>query len=270
MPIIQCDVQDVAAIQEALPCQVVEFPCKYLGLPLSPQKLPRREFLSLIDKVADRLHGWKAALIRPAGRVTLIKAVLTAIPIYHLIALQYPKWVIKAIDKIRRGFLWKGHKDIQGGSLLGGMAKVCRPLHQGGLGIHNLEMMSWSLNLRWLWLKKTQPDRPWGKLDLPVHSYAAALFDISIHSLVGNGACTLFWKDGWINGKSISKMPPNLVASVAKRAVKNRTVQEALDEGHWITDIRGELSPQAFLEYFQIWDQLQQIQLCPTTPDEHR
>lgn len=65
-------------------------------------------------------------------------------------------------------------------------------------------------------------------------------------------------------------MPPNLVASVAKRAVKNRTVQEALDEGHWITDIRGELSPQAFLEYFQIWDQLQQIQLCPTTPDEHR
>lgn len=78
---IQCDEQEVAAIQEALPCQVVEFPCKYLGLPLSPEKLPRREFLSLIDKETDRLPGWKAALIRPAGRVTLVKAVLTAIPI---------------------------------------------------------------------------------------------------------------------------------------------------------------------------------------------
>lgn len=87
-----------------------------------------------------------------------------------------------------------------------GCQKVCRPLHQGGLGIHNLEMMSWSLNLKWLWLKKTQPDRPW---------------------------------DRWINGNSISKMAPNLVASVAKRVVKIRTVQEALDEGHWITDIRG-------------------------------
>jgi hypothetical protein len=80
------------------------------------------------------------------------------------------------------------------------------------------------------------------------------------------------WKDRWINGKSISEMAPNSVASVAKRAVKIRTVQEALDEGHWnwITDIRGELSPQAFFKYFQIWDQLQQIQLCPKTHDQHR
>jgi hypothetical protein len=47
------------------------------------------------------------------------------------------------------------------------------------------------------------------------------------------------WKDRWINGKSISEMAPNLVASVAKRAVKIRTVQEALDEGHWISDFKS-------------------------------
>jgi len=40
----------------------------------------------------------------------LVHFVLTAIPIYLLIALKVPKWFIHAIDKIRIGFLWKGRK----------------------------------------------------------------------------------------------------------------------------------------------------------------
>jgi hypothetical protein len=51
-----------------------------------------------------------------AGRNVLVKAVLTAIPIHHLMVLQCPKWVLKAIDKIRRDFLWKGRRDIRGGT----------------------------------------------------------------------------------------------------------------------------------------------------------
>jgi hypothetical protein len=50
-----------------------------------------------------------------AGHAALVKAVLTAVPVYHFIALQCPKWMIKAINKIRRGFLWKGRRDIKGG-----------------------------------------------------------------------------------------------------------------------------------------------------------
>jgi hypothetical protein len=108
----------------------------------------------LVDKVADHLPGWKAALMHPAGRATLVQAVLTAVPVYHFIALQCPKWVFKAIDKIRRGFLWKGRKDIKGGHYLINWNRVCRPLEQGGLGIHNLESLGWALNMRWLWMKK--------------------------------------------------------------------------------------------------------------------
>lgn len=65
-------------------------------------------------------------------------------------------------------------------------------------------------------------------------------------------------------------MAPNLVASIVKRASKICMVHEAVEEGHWITDIKGEISPQAFLEYVQIWDQVQQIHLCPRTLDQHR
>jgi hypothetical protein len=98
-------IQDMVAAQELFPCIEVAFPFKYLGLPLSVKKLPKNTFLELIDKIADKLPGWKSALIHTAGRLTLVKSVLTSIPIHHLIVLQCPKWVIKAIDKIRRGFL---------------------------------------------------------------------------------------------------------------------------------------------------------------------
>jgi len=35
--------------------------------------------------------------------------------IYLLLALDLPAKALEAIDKIRRGFLWKGRKDVRGG-----------------------------------------------------------------------------------------------------------------------------------------------------------
>ena len=143
-------------VQQVLPYNVQQFPCKYLGMPLGVKKLTKSVLYPLIDKISDRLPGWKATLINPASRATLVKSILTAIPIYHLIAIQCPKWVLQAIDKIIRGFLWKGRKDIRGGHYLVGWQRVCRPRELGGLGMHNLEVLGWSLNMRWLWLQKTQ------------------------------------------------------------------------------------------------------------------
>jgi hypothetical protein len=117
---IRCQEQDLEVVQDSLPCSMVNFPCKYLGLPLSVRKLLKSKFLLLIEKIADYLPGWKATLMHPAGRVALIRAVLTAVPIHHFIAVQCPKWVHKAIDKIIRAFLWKGHKDVKGGHCLVG------------------------------------------------------------------------------------------------------------------------------------------------------
>ncbi|GJN06676.1 hypothetical protein PR202_ga24430 [Eleusine coracana subsp. coracana] len=135
-----------------------------------------------------------------AGRSAWVRFVLTAIPIYILIALNVPKWFLNAIDKLRRDFLWCGRKAANGGCCLVSWEKVQRPIELGGLGILNLQYMSWALQLRWLWYARTDPSRPWTGLEITINSNAAALFKIALDSSVGNDANTFFWTDKWFLG----------------------------------------------------------------------
>jgi hypothetical protein len=120
----------------------------------------------------------------------LVRFVLSAIPIYLLIAIKIPKWVIKSIDKIRRGFLWKGRKEVNGGSCIVPWEIVTRPLSLGGLGVPNLQLKSWALQAKWLWLEKTDPTRPWLGLSIPVQQQVRQFFKSSVVSVVGNGTNT--------------------------------------------------------------------------------
>ena len=102
---IQCDDSIEEVVINAQQCSTSTFPATYLGLPVSDKKLRRSDLLAWIEKVANKLPGWKASLLSLAGRAVLVRFVLTAIPIYLLVSLKVPKWFIQAIDKIRRGFL---------------------------------------------------------------------------------------------------------------------------------------------------------------------
>jgi hypothetical protein len=142
---ISCDVQTAQDSCNILQCNPTSFPCNYLGLPVSDKKLGRRDLLQWVDKIANRLPSWKAPFLNLAGRTALVRFVLSAIPVYLFIAMNVPKWVISATNKIRRGFLWKGRKDVKGGHCLVAWDKVTRLLDLGGLGIPNLIYKSWAL-----------------------------------------------------------------------------------------------------------------------------
>jgi len=138
---IRCATEQLEVVSGAMPCEVIDFPYKYLGLPLSIRKLTKADLQPIVDKIADMLPGWKAALMSTAGRAVLVKAVLTAVPVYLLTALDVPKWLLRAIDKLHRAFLWKGRRLVSGGHCPVTWERACRSEELGGLGIHNLEIL---------------------------------------------------------------------------------------------------------------------------------
>ena len=106
---------------------MTHFPCKYLGLPLSLKKLNRAQLQPLIEKVADHLPGWKADLISRAGLATYVQSVITSTLIYYSMALELRSWCLKALDKIRRKFLWRGRKELKWWSLFDHLAQGVSP-----------------------------------------------------------------------------------------------------------------------------------------------
>jgi hypothetical protein len=135
--------------------------CKYLGLPLSIKKLPKSQIQGIIDKVISSLPGWKAALMNRVGRSVHVQYVMNAKIIYTAMVVDLPPWAFKAIEKVQKRFVWRGRKQARGAHCLLAWPKVSRPKELGGLGISNVRTLSRALRARWLWLQKSDPNKPW-------------------------------------------------------------------------------------------------------------
>ncbi|KAM0821317.1 hypothetical protein ACQ4PT_072325 [Festuca glaucescens] len=79
---IRCGGIDVAAVLAPLGVPIAALPCKYMGLPLGTRQLRRVDWQALIDKIASRLATWKGKMMSTAGRLALLNAVLSSIPVY--------------------------------------------------------------------------------------------------------------------------------------------------------------------------------------------
>jgi hypothetical protein len=149
--LIRCEEFQVNLATNFFSCVMVEFPVRYLGIPLSTSKLPKSTWQYPIDSVADNLPAWKGSLMHRSGRLTLIKSTLSAMPVHTAICLELPAWVRKALIKIMRGFLWSSTEVVHGVKCAVAWKWVQCPLSTDGLSIPDLDRMGMVLRLRWLW-----------------------------------------------------------------------------------------------------------------------
>jgi hypothetical protein len=114
-------------------CKIVSLPITYLGVPLHWHKLRIKDWDFLVNKVDLKLEHWKGKLLSIGGRLTLVKAVLSAIPIYWMVIFRIPIRVRKRIDRVCRKFLWHGGNTIRKKYNLVSWQQICYNQDQGGL-----------------------------------------------------------------------------------------------------------------------------------------
>lgn len=105
----------------------------------------------------------------------------------------------------------------------------------GSLAYH-LRLAASALRLRWLWLQRTDPSRPWSDLQLAFgrDREVSTLFRNSIDINLGDGNRALFWSDRWNGSASPCCAAPDLCAMVRPGLRTNRTVAQALHNKAWI------------------------------------
>lgn len=62
----------------------------YLGVPTLHSRVTKDTYQDLLDKIKSKLAGWKAKSLSMAGRITLAKHVLNAIPFYTMQTSRIP------------------------------------------------------------------------------------------------------------------------------------------------------------------------------------
>ncbi|GAU13938.1 hypothetical protein TSUD_262650 [Trifolium subterraneum] len=123
---------------------------KYLGVPLNGRAPKNAEYHYLIDQVKNKLSAWKAKQLSFAGRLTLAKSVLEAVPIYPRMTEKIPKACLDDIQRIQRNFIWGDYDNVRKFHAVN-WNMVTRPKWMGGLGLRKLEVMNQACLLKLGW-----------------------------------------------------------------------------------------------------------------------
>ncbi|KAL5774595.1 hypothetical protein ACOSP7_012152 [Xanthoceras sorbifolium] len=80
----------------------------YLGVPLIHGRVSSGTYRGIVERVNKRLASWKCGSLNLAGRVTLVKAVTSALPVYVMQSVKLPGEICSKIDTLNKNFVW-GH-----------------------------------------------------------------------------------------------------------------------------------------------------------------
>ena len=76
-----------------------------MGVPLIHGRIAAKTYEEIVEKTKKRLAAWKCESLSLAGRVTLIKSVTLALPIYAMQSVKFPVEICNKLDKLNRDFL---------------------------------------------------------------------------------------------------------------------------------------------------------------------
>nr|GEZ67430.1 RNA-directed DNA polymerase, eukaryota, reverse transcriptase zinc-binding domain protein [Tanacetum cinerariifolium] len=180
------------------------------------------------------LSKWKVKTLSIGGRLTLLKSVLGAIPLYTLSIYKAPKGVLHEMEMIRNNF-FNGADSADRKITWVAWDKVLASKKYGGLGVSSYYALNHALLLKWVWRSLSQDGSLWSRVINAIYGssieyqpsnisscWSSILrevqvliskgFDFLSHCKirVGNGLNTRFWLDTWIMDLPLSIRFPRI------------------------------------------------------------
>ena len=204
----------------------------YLGVPIFKSAIKTKNWNPIVEKLKAKIQKWGARWLTLAGKLVLLKSVLSNIPIYQSSILLAPSSVISKIETLFKNFLWEGGKGNLKKPHLVSWGKVQKTYREGGLQVRSIHAQnlamgtkilwqivfgkpSWSKKV--LWKKYFSGQRtccldknPPNKIGSPIYKLclkALAHFRSSLYWIPGNGKKINLWEDSILGEEPLGYNP---------------------------------------------------------------
>ena len=126
--LVPINISDEKATQLAniLGCKKESMPFTYLGLPMGSTRPKVEEFMPMVPRLDRRLSGI-ATMMSYSGRLTHLKAIVIALPIFAMCCIRVPFTILDHFEKSGRSFLWYGKGINKHGNCLVKWGKYAYP-----------------------------------------------------------------------------------------------------------------------------------------------
>ncbi|XP_031095268.1 uncharacterized protein LOC115999567 [Ipomoea triloba] len=142
---------------------------RYLGVPSVHGRLKKESFASLIEKMHQRLAGWRSKTLSLAGMLVLTQSVLSAIPYYLMQTTALPAGVISEMEQLIRNFLWGSSPNARKCHLVN-WDTITKSKSEGGLGLRKLDKMNEAFLAKLGWRLMQNEDSLWTQRPLIYHA----------------------------------------------------------------------------------------------------
>ncbi|GJU71994.1 RNA-directed DNA polymerase, eukaryota [Tanacetum coccineum] len=109
----------VTQVASLIGCALMQKPFRYLGVMVGDCMSRKLAWAETVQKLHSRLSNWKVKTLFIEGRLTLLKSVLGAYPLYNMSIYKAPKGVLNEMEVIRSKFSKETDKDSAVASKLG-------------------------------------------------------------------------------------------------------------------------------------------------------
>ncbi|XP_010419407.1 PREDICTED: uncharacterized protein LOC104705120 [Camelina sativa] len=203
---------------------------KYLGLPEFFGKKKRDMFNLITYRIGQRSRSWAARPLSTAGKATMLRSVLSAMPMYTMPCFKIPGSLSKRIQSMLTQFWWDSSEENKKISWVA-WSKLTKVKKEGGLGFRDIPNFNDALLAKSIWRILTRPNSLLARVLLGKYCNSTSFLECNapnsashgwrgicigrdllkpnLGKLIGSGQETLLWYEPWISlSQRITPMGP--------------------------------------------------------------